>query len=263
MTKKKSPPGKRFFSTARSAPIFSPDEDDPIKLTFGDHDYMLGDKFPCPIPPGKKILASPEMDEVDKILYAGWCRHQKKTDAGGFDWGYNRLFMGAIWETVRYFGSKETNLYYWMNDKRDARRLCKNARELAKVASQLNAFYDATTIHSNHSSWTGRPVVDPYPASKKVPGFIPKLNNIRTAEKAPGHFQFLAEFLEMIADAPRKKGRREEDAVGNFLCNLDKRFREGLGKPCYRAIALLWQAASSSEKTVQAVKTTIARYRKR
>jgi hypothetical protein len=235
-----------LISSKRLPLVFIPDTNDSFMFTFE------GWMYPCPVGVSssliKKILVSPELVEAKKILDAGSSRHQKQSN----------LFCEAIVELLKYSVTKKSNPLYWMNDKRDALRLCKNARELTKVAKQLNEFYGV------NGAWLDGRAIDENLQPRKFPAFLPEFDFAvhRPAKDIPRHIQILAEFLAKIAEAPRKKGRRGEDIESPFICSLEDLFRANLGKPCYRAIALLWQAASSKKKTVATVKTTITRYRK-
>lgn len=237
---------KELLSSNRLPLVFIPDENDSFAFTFE------GWMYPCPkglsSPLIKKILASSELVKAKKILDAGSSRHPKQAN----------LFCGAVQELLKYSVTKKSNPHYWMNDKRDALRLCNNARELAKVATQLNDFYGVNGV------WLDGRAIDENLQPRKFPAFLPEFNFAThwPAKEIPKHIQILSEFLAKIAGSPRKKGRREEDTEILFLCRLEDLFRANLGKPCYRAIALLWQAASSKKKTVATVKTTLARYRK-
>jgi hypothetical protein len=224
-----------------------PDENDPLYFTY---EGVRGGGYFCPVglTPKliNKIISSPELVEVKKILDAGSGRHRNKANP----------FCGAVQELLKYSVTKKSNPLYWMGDKRDALRLSKNARELAKVATQLNNYYGGAWID-------GHPV-DENLQSRKFPAFLPEFNigGHWAVKEIVKNLQYLSDYLTEIAEAPRKKGRREEDTESLFLFKLENLFRENLGKPYYRAIALIWQAAAGSKKTAATVKTTLVRYRK-
>ena len=218
----------------------------------GEVEKIIRNKYPDNFTRAVDLISRPEATEAKKILDNAWKRRKKVRDPYP-----SPLFAEAVM-LCAFYGELRTamELPFWMTDRKEAARLAKNARELVKVTGEFVKLRGGPDSGVSFTVELDKIFLELEPLADKPPYLV-------TNAKILAVVRFLAGYLTMIAEAPRKEGAPENLSKRNLLCGLEDRFRADIGKPLYNVIALLWQAVSGKDQTDKGVKTTLDRYRKR
>lgn len=233
-------------------------KDPPAPAWRGETVRIIEKKYPDNLSRATGLLASPLLAEAKKKLDSAWRR--RREGAAPYP---SSLFAEVVMLCAYHSTPRKTyELPPWMSDRREAGDLAACARKIVKVAKQY------AKAHGGMDSGYVVRLAREWPENewRKVLLQLEPLvdeQGIAVNRKIVAAVQFLAGYLEAIANTPRKEGKPEDLSTRNFLCLLEDRFRADLGKPCHPVIALLWSAVSGKKKTPAAVKDAINRYRKR